>query len=213
MDFNWIFWLSSFFPSQHLHFHMTYSAGLLPKTNKNLASPLKNDQLWFIVQSRAHKHTHMHPPCVFIEVLMVNPVCYFKLCVPLSAIILSSVINCYNLRSININAHVWLPWQWSQCRLAACWQDNRCISTDKWQNQQAEDGRPASMWPPDEPWSGQKLTETQAGIGITHTTDTLQHRSVMELTLTRSPHCSAFGFDYDSRRDIFMAQRVSSPVT
>lgn len=118
--------------------------------------------------NRAHTNTHAHPPCVFIEVLMVNPVCYFKLCVPLSAIILSSVINCYNLRSININAHVWLPWQWSQCCLAACWQDNRCISTDKWQNQPAEDGRPASMWPPDEPWSGQKLTETQAGIGIIH---------------------------------------------
>lgn len=26
---------------------------------------------------------------------------------------------------------------------------------------------------------------------VSHTTDTLQHRSVMELTLTRSPHCSA----------------------
>lgn len=56
--FNSIFSLSSFFSSQQLHFQMTYSAGLLPKTNKNLAAPFRNDQLRFIVQSRTHKHTH-----------------------------------------------------------------------------------------------------------------------------------------------------------
>lgn len=54
----------------------------------------------------AHTNTSARTPRVFIEVLMVNPVYYFKLRVPSSAIILSSVINCYNLRSININAHV-----------------------------------------------------------------------------------------------------------
>lgn len=118
---------------------------------------------------------------------MVNPICYFKLHVALSAIILSSVINCYNLRSININAPVWLPWQWSQCCLAACWQDNRC-STHKWQNQPAEDSQCGLQMSRrvGKNWQKHKL------VLVSHTTDTLQLLSTVELSLTRSPHFSGF---------------------